>query len=222
MTAQQQIPNGKIGTAALIDQLAADGFSALLANRRSIRKLADGPFPSEVQERIEEAVRLTPSAYNVPSFHVLLVREARAEFWAEVEAGFRAGLDGERLERYLQRLDGFRDGVAAIAIYENREAVPALRDAWNLSDQVAQSFSCQSLGMLQLSIWLALTAEGLVTSLQHWDWLIADRLERFFELPAGKYKLTAVLPVGYPAESPREQEPVALERVLSRDRYNGR
>jgi len=108
-----------------------------------------------------------------------------------------------------------------IAIYEDRQVHPHLRDAWNLSDEQTAAFSQQSLGMLQLSIWLALTAEGLVTSLQHWDWLLHERLERFFALPQGRFHLTAILPIGYPGEEPRANEPIAIERLLSHDRYQG-
>lgn len=203
---------------------ASDGeeFAALLSSRRSIRRIVNGPFPVEVRTRIEEATRLTPAAFNLPTFHAVLVHEQRDEFWREVEAGFRAGLTGDRLEHYLSRLAGFRDGVAAIAIYEDRAAIPALKDAWGISQEQAAAFSQQSLGMVQLSIWLALTAEGLVTSIQHWDWLIEKRLERFFGLPEDRYALTVVLPIGYPDEAPREQEAISLERVLSRNRFGSR
>lgn len=201
--------------------LSPADFTTLLASRRSIRRLQDGPFSTETQQRIEDAIRYTPSAYNLPSFHVLFVHAERDAFWNEVAAGFRERLDGDRLERYLQRVEGFRNGTAVIAIYEDRHVHPQLRDAWNLTDAQALEFSQQSLGMLQFSIWLALTAEGLVTSLQHWDWLLKDRLETFFELPEGRFHLTAIMPIGYPAEPPRENQPIAIDRLLSRDRYNG-
>lgn len=196
-------------------------FTALLASRRSIRRLQDGPFSIETQQRIEDAIRYTPAAYNLPSFHVLFVHAERDAFWSAVEAGFSERLDGDRLERYLQRVEGFRNGTAVIAIYEDRLMHPQLRDAWNLTDAQALEFSQQSLGMLQLSIWLALTAEGLVSSLQHWDWLLKDRLESFFGLPEERFHLTAIMPIGYPAEQPRENEPIAIERLLSHDRYQG-
>lgn len=207
--------------AGILDLASANDIYTLLANRRSIRRLLDGPYSDEIQQRIEEAIRLTPSAYNLPAFHVIVVRERRAEFWAEIEAAYRERLDGDRLERYLQRLDAFRSGVGAIAIYEDRTVQPRLRDDWNLSDDHARSFVHQALGMVQLAIWLALTSEGLVTSLQHWDWLVQDRLERFFDLPAGRFHLTAVMPFGYAGEAPRQNEPIYLERVVSRDRFNG-
>jgi predicted oxidoreductase (fatty acid repression mutant protein) len=207
--------------AGVLDPATANDFYALLANRRSIRRLLDGPFPDEIKQRIEEAIRLTPSAYNLPTFHVLLVHDRRAEFWAEIESAYHERLEGDRLERYLQRLDAFRGGVGAIAIYEDRPVHPQLRDAWNLSDDQARSFVQQALGMVQLAVWLALTSEGLVTSLQHWDWLVQDRLERFFELPADRFHLTAVMPFGYAGEAPRENDPIAAERVVSHDRYRG-
>jgi hypothetical protein len=39
---------------------------------------------------------------------VVLVHQRRAAFWDEVELGFRSSLSGDRLDRYLDRLQGFR------------------------------------------------------------------------------------------------------------------
>ena len=218
---------GLIGT-SLTDDLdgppdPADGPSllSLLARRRSIRRLRSGPFPESTQARLHEAVRLTPAAFNVASTHVVFVHAERAAFWRTVETGFRERLEGDRLERYLDRLDGFRPGVGAALIFEDTSARSALVDAWSITDDQALAFAEQGLGMVQFALWLALTAEGLVTSLQHWEWLLADRIADFTNLPQERFRLAAILPIGYPDEPPRTVEPIALERVISRDRYRG-
>ena len=197
------------------------GLLDLLAQRRSIRRLRSGPFPESTQARLHEAVRLTPAAFNVASTHVVFVHAERAAFWRTVEAGFRAGLEGDRLERYLDRLEGFRDGVGAALIFEDTTARAALVEAWNISDAQALAYAEQGLGMVQLALWLALTAEGLVTSLQHWEWLLEDRIAAFANCPPERFRLAAVLPIGYPDEDPRTVDPIALDRVVSRDRYKG-
>ena len=46
--------------------------------------------------------------------------------------------------------------------------------------------------MVQQSIWLTLTAEGLVTSLQHWDWMLQEPLAEFLGLPSERYRLVAM------------------------------
>ncbi len=167
---------------------------------------------------MQEAILRTPSAYGVPVWHVVLVHQRRAAFWDEVKLGFRQFLSGERLERYLDRLQGFREAAAVALIYEDRDALPELRDDWNLSEETARSFVQQGLGMVQLAIWLAVTAEGLVTSLQHWDWLIQDRIADFIDLPADRYHLAATMPIGLPAEEPRQTTPIERQRLLSVDR----
>jgi predicted oxidoreductase (fatty acid repression mutant protein) len=199
------------------ETIAADSLS-LLSRRRSIRRLQEGELTPDALERIQEAILRTPSAYSVPLWHVVLIQERRRAFWNEIEGGFRAGLERDRLGRYLDRLDGFRGAAAVALIYEDRDAFPELRDAWNLSDEVAHSFVQQGLGMVQLAIWLALTAEGLVSSLQHWDWLVQERLARFLHLPSERYRLTATMPIGYPAEAPRAVNAPDRSRIISVDR----
>jgi predicted oxidoreductase (fatty acid repression mutant protein) len=150
---------------------------------------------------------------------VVIVRDKRAAFWDVVEAGFRAGLSEDRLERYLDRLAGFRPGAGAFLIYEDREVLPRLRDAWQISESQAHAFVQQGIGMVQLSLWLALTNDGLVTSLQHWDWLVEGRLSEFTGVPAERFKLSAIMPIGYAAEPPRVVERPAAHTVVSFDRY---
>src|SRR3954464_11988474 len=206
------------GAALLEAPIEPSVYAALLERRRSIRRLRHCELDAEALERVQEAILRTPSAYGVPVWHVVLVHQRRADFWGEVELGFRSFLSGERLERYLDRLHGFRAAAAVALIYEDRAALPELRDAWNLSDETARSFVQQGLGMVQLAIWLAVTAEGLVTSLQHWDWLIQDRLADFIDLPADRYHLAATMPIGLPAEEPRQTSPIERQRLLSIDR----
>jgi predicted oxidoreductase (fatty acid repression mutant protein) len=194
---------------------------SLLERRRSIRRLESGPFDQEMQERILEAIRLTPAAFSLPSWHVVLVHDEREAFWDVVEAGFRAKLEGDRLERYLNRLEGFRGGVAIALIYEDLTVRQQLADGFQVSLAQATSFAEQGLGMVQLALWLELTAEGLVTSLQHWDWLLEKELAAHLELPEEHYRLIAVMPIGYAAEPPRATEKPAIERIVSRDRFSG-
>lgn len=182
---------------------AGDTLHALLRDRRSIRRVSPGPFPDASRQRLLDAVRLTPAAYNLPPWHVVLVHERREELWSEVEAGFREHLSGDRLERYLVRLDGFRTGVAVALVLADGRVARALREEKGVSPQTATEFVQQALGMVQLALWLAITAEGLVSSLQHWDDLIGDRMARFCGLAPQDFHLAATMPIGYAAEEPR-------------------
>jgi len=193
---------------------------SLLERRRSIRRLQGGPFSPPLRERLMEAVRLTPAAYNLPPWHVVLLHERRAEFWQMVEGAVRERLDGDRRERYHERIAGFRDGVAVAVFYEDTTVGAQIAQAWQISDSQADAFVQQGLGMAQLSLWLALTAEGLVTSLQHWDWLLEERLATFVDAPE-QFRLAAVMPIGYAGEAPRAVERLPVERVVSEERWTG-
>lgn len=196
-------------------------LAALLERRRSVRRLCGGPFDTDALVRIATAAHLCPSAYNQPPWHVVVVRERAGEFWTTVERAFRARLEGERLDRYLNRLTGFRDGVAIALVYEDRSVFAALEDAWGIGPDQARAFSAQALGMVQLSLWLAVVAEGLATSLQHWEALVEDDLAEFLELPADRYRLAAAMPIGYANEEPRPVERAAPQDVISLDRFAG-
>lgn len=181
----------------------AQHLQSILAQRRSIRRLHGGPFTPATQERLLSAVRLTPAAYNLPPWQVVLVHEQRAALWDEIAAGFAAQLDGERLARYHDRLAGFRPGVAVGLIFEDLRVAQTLREEKGASPELAQQFVQQALGMVQFSLWLALTAEGLATSLQHWDDLVGERVARFVGLPPQQVHLAAIMPIGYAAEEPK-------------------
>lgn len=206
-----------------VDDLAIDrareapALQSIMARRRSIRRLGAGPFPTATRERLLAAIRLTPAAYNLPPWRVVLVHERRDELWAEVAASFRDGLSGDRLERYLDRLDGFRGGVAVALIFEDRAVEQALREEKGAAPEVARTFVQQAMGMVQLALWLAITAEGLATSLQHWDDLIGTRAARFAGLDDGEFGLVATMPIGYAAEEPREIERAPAEQICAVD-----
>ncbi len=193
----------------------------LLERRRSIRCLDDGPFPSEVAAQLADAVRLTPSAYNTPPWHVVIIHREKQPFWSMIETCFRQGLEGERLDRYLDRLEGFRSGVGVALVFEDRAVFPVLKEAWSLTDAQAHAFVQQGLGMVQLSLWLTMTQVDLVTSLQHWEWLIEDHVAEFTGLPRDRYQLMAEMPFGYAAEHPRPVERIPVERVVTFDPVPG-
>lgn len=194
-------------------------FTDLLKRRRSIRKLRDGPLPPGAIGRIATAASLVPSAFNAPPWHVAIIHERRDAFWEIVEAAFRERLSGERLDRYLARLDGFRSGAGAVLVFEDRAAIASLQVSYQLPAETAESYGQQAIGMVQLALWVAIVEEGLATSLQHWEALIEDAVARFLDLPAERFRLTATMPLGYPDEPPRAVEQINPGSVISLDGF---
>lgn len=189
----------------------------ILAERRSIRRVRPGPFTPEMRERLLEAVRLTPAAYNLPPWRVVLVHERREAFWAEVERGFRETLEGDQLDRYLERVRGFAPAVAVALVFADKGVERELREERGAPAEVAASFVQQAMGMVQFAVWLAVTAEGMATSLQHWDHLIGPWLARFAGLNDTDCSLVATMPIGYADEEPRSIARAAAARVCAVD-----
>ena len=198
-----------------LDFDTALAFQTLLSERRSIRRLRSGPFTPETRERLLAVAPLTPAAYNLPPWRVVLVHERREALWAEVEQGFREALGEEQLARYLDRLRGFAPGVAVALVFVDVGVERELREGKGAPAEVAASFVQQGLGMVQLAMWLAVTAEGMATSLQHWDHLVGPRLARFAGLPEDEFRLAATMPIGYADEAPRVFGRVAAEQVCT-------
>ena len=179
---------------------AAAALLALLRQRRSVRHLTTGPFDELILGRVLAAARLTPAAYGRPAWRLVVIRERQIAFWSLVEECFRATLPPERLARNLTRLAGFRGGVGAIVVYEDLAVRAELVRDCALDAATAQSFAEQGLGVVQLALWLALTAEGLTTSLQHWDALLAEELAAFLDLAPARFRLVSIMPLGYTDE----------------------
>lgn len=190
----------------------------LLGRRRSIKRLRSGPFPKVLRDRLLRAIQLTPAAYNQPPWHIVILHERRDEFWDTMETAVSQRLEGDRLQRWFDRFADFRPGVAIALIYEDRAITGQISEAWQLGREQAHAFVQQALGMMQLSLWLALTAEGLATSLQHWNWLAETEINHFAGIDPDRYHLTAVLPIGYPDEAPRDLNRVDTGSVVAFER----
>jgi predicted oxidoreductase (fatty acid repression mutant protein) len=192
-------------------------YISLLEQRRTIRKLTGGEIEPGLLADLTQAIALTPAAFNRPPWRVVVIHEERHRFWNTVDQAFRGKLEGERLERYLQRLDQFRSGLGAILIYEDRRVAPDLQVEQQLSAETSAAFVQQALGMLQLSLWLTLTNHGFGTSLQHWDWLIEHELPVHTGLPVEHFALVVVMPFGLPDDEPKSSTRTSQSELVAID-----
>ena len=139
---------------------------------------------------------MTPAAYNLPPWRVVLVQERRGAALGRDRARLpRDSWASDRLERYLERLDGFRDGVAVALIFVDRAVERELREERGVRSRGRARRSCsRRWAWCSSRLWLAITAEGMVTSLQHWDHLVGPRLAHFAGLPRSASGLVAIMP----------------------------
>jgi predicted oxidoreductase (fatty acid repression mutant protein) len=187
-----------------ITPTTADTLLATLATRRSVRRLRHGIFPPGLTADLIAAADHVPSAFDAQPWRVVVVCDRHDEFWDGVIETIKCRLEGDRRERYLVRAQGMRAGGMTLLIFEEI-ALTGPRD--NLTVEEARDHASQSLGMLQLALWLTISAHGLATSLQHWQFLIEDVATAFVGLPAEGFRLVTFMPVGFPAEPPEPRAP---------------
>lgn len=192
----------------MVDVTIATAFMTLLEARRSTRRLAPGRFHPKLIENLAEATSLIPSSFNTQPWRVVVLHERNSEFWDFVVETIQVRLDGDREARYLSRAQRMREGGMTLLIFEE---IGLSAPNEHVSTEDARDFASQSFGMLQLALWLILTAHGLATSPQHWDFLLRDVVSNFSGLPEEGFRLITFMPVGYPAESP-------VQRQKNRDR----
>ncbi|MDQ2784984.1 MAG: nitroreductase family protein [Chloroflexota bacterium] len=187
---------------------SASAIAALLDARRSIRRLGPASFSPMLIADLAAATHSVPSAFNAQPWHVVVLQDRNAIFWDRIEEAITVHLEGERRARYLARAAGMRQGGMTLLVFEDRARV-APRDG--LAAEETRDQASQSIGMVQLAVWLTITAHGLSTSLQHWH-VIAD-IERlaldFVGLAPGGYRLVSFMPVGEHAEPLPSREEVA-------------
>lgn len=172
-------------------------LATLLEARRSTRKLTPASFPPDFVADLAAAAHVVPSAFDTQPWRIVALRERNRAFWDRIEETITARLEGDRRMRYLARADQMRHGGMTLLVFEDR-ARSAPRDG--VSGEEARDQAAQSIGMVQLALWLTITAHGLSTSLQHWHAIIEDIALDFVGLPQEAFRLVSFMPVGEGAE----------------------
>ncbi|MBC7240929.1 MAG: nitroreductase family protein [Anaerolineae bacterium] len=183
----------------------------LVHRRRSVRQVLPAAISDETIERILEIARWTPSSYNSQPWHIVVVRERLAELWDVIEAAGRQARAGRPVEKFLERLNGYRGASAVFFVFLDRAIVDEqLRITTYAPAERVESWARESLGMLQYAIWLAVVDAGLAASLHHFD-SEEEAICRFLEIPYPRFRLMGTMPVGLPAH----EVPVPGRRPLN-------
>jgi uncharacterized protein len=169
------------------------------ARRRSVRRLTAGPLSDALIADLIMAADLVPSAFDAQPWRVVILHDRHDALWDMIERTITRRLDGDRRARYLARVDALRGGGMTLLVFED---VARAGPQDNLTHEEARDQASQSVGMLQLALWLTLTAHGMATSLQHWQWLMEDVALTFVGLPAEGFRLVTFMPVGSATEPP--------------------
>ncbi|MEM2340672.1 MAG: nitroreductase family protein [Candidatus Bathyarchaeia archaeon] len=172
-----------------------DLFEAM-RGRRSIRAFRPDPIPDSALEKILEAAQWAPSAGNRQARDFIIVRDP----------GVKARLADAALGQ------GFiEEAPVDIVVCANRE-----RSAGRYGDRGRNFYCLMDAAAAVENILLAAHALGLGAC-----WVGAYRDEEVAEvlgLPPWLRPI-AIIPIGFPAESPRPPPRIKLEKLIHFDRY---
>jgi len=163
-----------------------------IKTRRSVRAYQEKDIPEDVLKRILEAARLAPSAGNRQQWKFIVVRDP------ELRKKLVPAANNQQFVGQAPVI------IVAVALEPDRVMsceVPAY--AVDLAIAVDH-------------ITLAATAEGLGTC-----WIGAfsqSEVKKVLDIPA-HYKVVTLIPLGYPADSPRIKSRKSLEEIVCYDTF---
>ncbi|MDR2671631.1 MAG: nitroreductase family protein [Oscillospiraceae bacterium] len=191
-------------------------FWEALAHRRSCYSLDKNitVTPEHIRHIVEQAVTLTPSAFNSQSARTVVLFGGHHETLWRITADILRGLvPPAAFPKTAEKLQSFAAAAGTILFFEEMNTVEDLQTRFPAYKDNFPVWSQQANGMLQSNIWVALEADGLGASLQHYNPLIDEAVTAQWDLPKS-WKLIAQMPFGRPTAQPGDKDTLpATERV---------
>ncbi len=192
--------------------MSKDLYKAI-EERRSIYGISKESVISDdkIVDIINHAVKYTPSAFNSQSGRVvLLLGENHDKLWEITKETLRKIVPKESFASTEEKINSFKNGYGTVLFFEDQKIVEGLQKKFELYKDKFPVWSQHSSGMLQYVVWTALESEGLGASLQHYNPLIDDDVQKEWDVPDG-WELIAQMPFGKPTSPAGEKEFMPLE-----------
>ena len=187
--------------------LMAIDFYTAIEKRRSTYGISKEAVVSDerIEEVIHHAVKHTPSSFNSQSARVVvLLGEQHNKVWDITKEALRKIVPAEQFVTTEAKINSFGAGYGTVLFFEDNEVVAQLQRDFALYKDNFPIWSNQSSGMLQLVVWTALEIEGFGATLQHYNPLIDEDVQKEWNIPAS-WKLIAQMPFGKPTVEPGEK-----------------
>ncbi|QDD89976.1 nitroreductase family protein [Pseudomonas oryzihabitans] len=150
----------------------------------------------QVTTLIQDAVKLSPSAFNSQSSRAVILFGAESEkFWGFVMQALRQIVPAESFAPTEGKINSFAAGAGTVLFYEDRHVVAALQDQYPSYADNFPIWSEQASGIAQFSVWTALANAGIGASLQHYNPLPDALAAAEWQLP-DTWHLRAQMPFG--------------------------
>ncbi len=164
-----------------------------IKNRRSVRAYKSDPVPEQSLRKVLEAARLAPSAHNDQDWKFIVIKDIKKR---------------KQLAQAAQSQSFIAEApvvIAAVALNPERVIsceVPAY--AINLTiavDHMTLQACEQGLG----TCWIGAFSQ--------------EEVKKILNIP-DKYKVVALLPLGFPADSPRPKTRKSLKEIICYENFN--
>ncbi len=164
-----------------------------IKNRRSVRAYKSDPIPEQSLRKVLEAARLAPSAHNDQDWKFIIIKDIKKR---------KQLAQAARSQSFIAEAPVV---IAAVALNPERVMsceVPAY--AINLTiavDHMTLQACEQGLG----TCWIGAFSQ--------------EEVKKVLKIP-DKYKVVALLPLGFPADSPRPKTRKSLEEIICYENFN--
>lgn len=150
----------------------------------------------EIAGIINHCVKYAPTAYNSQSGRVALLLGGKHEkLWDNVRDFYQQALPEEIYQQFEPKFQGFMAGYGTVLFFEEQDAIKDLQKRFPQMKDTFPTWSMQSSGMLQYSVWISLEEHGLGASLQHYNPAIQKLGFTELDIPK-KWELVAQMPFG--------------------------
>lgn len=153
----------------------------------------------ELEQLLADALLLSPTGFNSQSGRiVLLLKEKHELFWDLVIQAIEKEIGNTPAFAQSQaKITKLRNSYGTILFYEDEEVNEQLKARFPLYANNIATWSEQSQGMLQMSVWTLLAAHGMGASLQHYTELVAEPLKQKLGINPS-WRLIGQMPFGVP------------------------
>ena len=182
-------------------------LSDAICRRRTYYHLSDETpvAPDKIKELIETALRHTPSAFNMQSARIVLATEKSHHLlWTEIKRVMEQVVPQKQWPDTLAKLKSFGDAYGTVLFFEDETTLSQMRRKYPLYADNFGIWAEQGNAMLQSNVWLLLEEVGFGASLQHYNPVIDECVQKLWNLPHN-WRLIAQMPFGTPVEPPMEK-----------------
>ena len=173
-------------------------FLEQMAKRRTIYAIGKNVALEQqnIEQIIDQAVELSPSAFNSQSSRVVkLFGASHGKFWNIVLETLRKIVPEGAFAGTEAKIQSFAAGYATVLFYEDQNVVKSLQESFAAYADNFPIWSEHSTAIAQYAVWTALSEENIGASLQHYNPIIDEEVAATFDIPS-HWKLRAQLVLG--------------------------